>query len=145
MATNMTALLEILDPYTPFLALFLRVLFGATIVLHGYPKITGGWRQAEKWMTSMGVPASTVLPVTALEFFGGVFLIAGALVPLVALFFVIQFGSIIVMKRWKMGAKLVSMDPSKPSYEIDLLYLLLASALLVLGAGALSLDGAVGL
>ncbi len=48
---------------------------------------------------------------------------------------VIEFASIIGMKS-KMGARFVSVD-GKPNYEIDAFYLVLALALVVLGAGVL--------
>lgn len=92
----------------------------------------------------MGVPASAAVPVTILEFFGGLFLVIGLTVPLVAGFFAIQFAAIILMKKTKMSAVLVGTQ-GKASYEIDLTYLLLSIALLVLGAGAFSVDSLLGL
>ena len=63
--------------------------------------------------------------------------------PVVAFFFAIQFAAITVMKLSKMHATLTG-GQSKASYEVDLLYLLLAIALLFLGAGSLSLDSVLG-
>lgn len=83
--------------------------------------------------------------MTVLEFLGGIFLVVGLLTPLVGLFFVIQFGSIILMKKSKMHAKFISAEQGKATYEIDVLYLLLALAFLVLGAGPYSLDHLLGL
>jgi uncharacterized membrane protein YphA (DoxX/SURF4 family) len=47
------------------------------------------------------------------------------------------------MKKNKMKAAYVS--SGKPSYEIDILYLLFSIMLIVLGAGAFSIDGLIGL
>ena len=47
------------------------------------------------------------------------------------------------MKKRKMQADYIS--TGKPSYEVDALYLALALVLVFLGAGVLSLDGALGL
>ncbi len=91
----------------------------------------------------MGVPAMTAVLVTIVEFFGGVLLVLGLIVPVVGIFAALQFASIIVVKMTKMKAHYISMEPGKPSFEIDAFYLILAIALVVLGAGALSLDGLI--
>jgi putative oxidoreductase len=91
----------------------------------------------------MGVPAAAAVLVTILEFFGGIFLIVGLLVPLVAGLFAIQFVSIIAMKASKMKANFMG-SGGKPSYEIDFTYLILALAIFLLGAGAFSLDAILG-
>jgi putative oxidoreductase len=137
--------LEVLNQYGPELLLILRVAFGAGMVLHGYPKAKGGRVQAGQWMKSMGVPPMTADLATVLEVVGGVFLIIGLLTPLVGLFFVVQFGSIVWMKKSKMHASFISVEQGKPTYEIDAVYLLLALVFLVLGAGPFSLDGLLGL
>lgn len=141
----MSGLLEALNPYGPELLLILRLGVGAGLALHGYPKAKGGRVQAGQWLKSMGIPQLAADLVTVLEFLGGVFLILGLLTPLVGLFFVVQFGSIIWMKKSKMHASFVSTEQGKPTYEIDAIYLMLALVFLVLGAGPLSLDSLLGL
>ncbi len=141
---GLSGLLEVLGPYQPELLLILRIGVGATLLLHGLPKAQGGRVQAGQWMTSMGIPARAADLVTVLETAGAAFLIIGLITPLVGLFFVLQFGSIIWMKTSKMHAVLVSMDSKKPTFEIDLTFLLLALVFLFLGAGPLSLDGLLG-
>jgi putative oxidoreductase len=141
----LSGLLQFLNPYGPELLLILRLGVGAAMALHGYPKAKGGRVQAEQWMKGMGIPPLAADLVTVLEFLGGVFLILGLLTPLVGLFFVIQFGSIIWMKKSKMHAKFISTEQGKPTYEIDAVYLLLALVFLVLGGGPLSLDRLLGL
>jgi len=141
----LSGLLEVLNPYGAELLLILRLATGAGLALHGYPKAKGGRVQAGQWMKSMGIPPLTADLVTVLEFLGGVFLILGLLTPLVGLFFVVQFGSIIWVKKSKMHAKFISTEQGKPTYEIDVLYLLLALVFVVLGAGPYSLDHLLGL
>ncbi len=123
----------------------MRIATGAALALHGYPKAKGGRVQAGQWMKSMGIPPLAADIVTVLEFLGGIFLVIGFLTPLVGLFFVVQFGAIIIMKRTKMKAKFISMEQGKPTYEIDAVYMLLGLVFLVLGAGPYSLDGLLGL
>jgi putative oxidoreductase len=141
----LSGLLEVLNPYGPELLLILRVAFGAGMVLHGYPKAKGGRVQAGQWMKSMGIPPMTADLATVLEVVGGAFLIIGLLTPLVGLFFVLEFGSIVGMKKSKMHATFTSMEQGKPTYELDALNLLLALVFLVLGAGPFSLDSLLGL
>lgn len=127
------------------LLLLLRIGAGAGLVLHGYPKVQGGRIQSGQWMKSMGVPAATADFATVIEFVGGIFLLIGFLTQLVGLFLVLQFGLIVVVKIAKMKAKFVTMDRAKPSFEIDVLYLMLGLVFLFLGAGQFSLDHVVGI
>jgi len=134
---------------TPFIsdgkyfALVVRLFLGVSLVMHGYPKMKGGWRQAGQWMKSLGIPAGAAILATVVELVGGVFLVIGLLVPVVAVIVAIQFASVVGMKTSKMGARFISMEQGKPSYEIDAFYLVLALALVILGAGVLSVDSAL--
>jgi putative oxidoreductase len=139
----MSGLLDVLIPYTGYLALALRVWIGASFIIHSRPKLGKGMVQTAQFMKGMGIPVGAAYTATALELFGGIFLIVGLIVPIVALFFAIFMTSNIIMKRTKMHANYI--DAAKPSYEIDALYLGLSLVLLVLGSGVLSLDGLIGL
>ena len=138
----MTTLLEPFLPYVPYLALLVRVVVGGTLMIHGYPKLKSK-EQSVNWMKSMGLPGSSAILAAILEFFGGLFLVVGLIVPIVSFLFAIQFIAIVIMKKTKMKAAYVS--PGKPSYEIDIVYLLFSIVLIVLGAGALSIDGLISL
>ncbi len=139
----MSGFLELLLPFTPYLALFLRVWVGANFMAHGYSKLPSkGRQQAAQWMKSLGLPAGAAYAATILEFFGGLFLILGLIAPIVALFFAIQFISIILMKKTKTKATYIT---GQNTYELDVTYFLLAVALIVLGAGVFSIDQLVGL
>lgn len=139
----MTNLLEPLLPDVAYLALVLRIVVGASLMVHGYPKLSGEGKKASiGFMKSQGVPGGAAVLAGILEFFGGSFLVVGLIVPIVAFFFILQFGSIVVLKGRKMKMKYI--DPGKPNFEIDITYLLLALVLLVLGAGALSVDSLIG-
>jgi putative oxidoreductase len=142
---KLSGLLEVLYPYAPVLLLILRVATGAGLAIHGYPKAKGGRIQAGQWMKSMGIPPFTADLATVLEFAGGMLLVVGLLTPVVGLFLVLQFGSITLMKKLKMHAKFINTEQGKPTYEIDILYLLLALVFLFLGAGPYSLDHLLGL
>jgi uncharacterized membrane protein YphA (DoxX/SURF4 family) len=49
----------------------------------------------------------------------------------------------VIMKKTKMDAAYIA--PGKASYEIDIPYLIVSIMLIVLGAGALSVDSVIGL
>jgi putative oxidoreductase len=142
MASKMTALLDPLLPYTGYLALIIRVWVGANFVIHARPKVRG-MPQTVQGTSGLGVPAGATYAATALELGGGIALILGFLVPIVGLLFVVFMASTSMMKKRKMHADYIAQG--KPSYEIDVLYLALALVLVFLGAGVLSLDGALGI
>jgi putative oxidoreductase len=129
--------------YTPYLALFLRVVVGATLVMHGYPKLKNP-QSTLKWTGSMGVPAAATVLAIVLEFLGGIALILGILVPIVAFFVVLEMIGNLALKKSKMKAPYLS-GGSASAYEIDVTYILLAVTLIVLGAGAFSLGALLGL
>lgn len=138
----MTGSLEALLPYTAYLALFLRIWVGVNFVAHGYPKLGKSRQQTLQWTKSMGVPAVLTYAAIILEFFGGLSLIIGFIVPVVAFFIALEMIGASVLKKSKMKGQYIG---GTVSYELDVTYLLLAIALLFLGAGAFSVDLAIGL
>jgi len=131
--------------YSVFITVWLllyRLVLGGTFMLHGYPKLKDGAKQAGQWMKSMGIPPWTAILAAILEFFGGAMLIFGVLTQIVAIFLAIFMISNIIMKKTKMKSPYVSTE--KPSYEIDVLYLLLSVTLVLLGPGAISIDHLIG-
>jgi putative oxidoreductase len=138
----MAAMLELLTPYLLYLALFLRVVVGVTMVMHGYPKLKNP-KQTLQWAKGFGVPTVATYLAIILEFFGGIALVVGFLVPVVAFFLTLEMTGNVLLKRVKMKAKYLQL--TEHAYEIDVTYLLLSITLLVLGSGAFSLDGLLGL
>src|SRR5208337_468901 len=138
---TMAWLFGLLLPYTGYLALFLRVWVGVNFVAHGYPKLGKGRQQTLQWTKSLGVPTLATYLAIVLEFFGGLSLIIGFIVPIVGFFIALEMICAIFLKKTKMKAPYMGQN----SYEIDITYLMLAIALLVLGAGLLSVDSFLGL
>ena len=132
---------QMLLPYTPYLALLLRVWVGVNFVAHGYPKISKGRQQTLQWTKSLGVPAALTYAAIILEFFGGLALIIGFIVPIVAFFIVLEMIGASVLKKTKMKGQYIG---GTVAYELDVTYILLAISLIVLGAGAFSVDSAIG-
>lgn len=127
---------------TAWLLIF-RIVTGGTMMVHGYPKLKDGAKQAGEWMKSMGIPPWTATLAMALEFFGGILLITGFLTRLVSAFIALFMISNIIMKKTKMKASYISQN--KPSYEVDVLYLLIAVTITIIGPGTFSIDHLIGL
>lgn len=124
--------------FAPYLALLVRIVIGATFMMHGYPKLKNP-KQTLKWTESLGVPAAATIAAIALEFFGGIALVIGFLVPIVAFFIVLEMIGAIALKKTKMKAPYL-IGENASAYETDVLYILLAITLMVLGAGAFSVN-----
>ncbi|MDQ6723441.1 MAG: DoxX family protein [Thermoproteota archaeon] len=140
----MTNLSDVFLTYVPYIALVTRIWVGGNMMIHGYPKLRNMKKTAEEMKQALGIPAVATYISSILEFFGGIFLIIGLIVPIVALFFAIFMIAIVIMKKTKMKAAYIT-HPSQPSYEIDITYLILSIVLIVLGAGAFSVDSFIGL
>ena len=52
----MAGILEALLPYTPYLALILRVWLGTNFIIHARPKLGKGMIQTMQWTKGMGIP-----------------------------------------------------------------------------------------
>ena len=103
---------------------------------HGYPKLKDH-KATLKWTDSLGVPAGATIAVIVLEFFGGIALIIGFLVPIVCFFIVLEMIGNIALKKTKMKAPYL-VGQNAAAYEIDVTYILLAITLIVLGPGVFS-------
>lgn len=134
----MAGMLEVLLPFTPYLALILRIWFGASAMLHGYPKVKTRAAGASDAAQKMGAPRIVGPLAMILEFGGGIFLIVGLIVPIVCLLYMIFFAAITLSKKVKGKATYILGQGSK--YELDIFYFMTAVTLLFLGAGAFSLD-----
>jgi putative oxidoreductase len=129
--------------FVPYLALVTRIWVGANMMIHGYSKLRNLKQAAEETKQTLGIPIGATYTATILEFFGGFFLIIGLIVPIVGLFFAIFMIANVIMKKTRINAAYIA--PDKASYEIDITYLILSIILIVLGAGALSVDSVIGL
>ena len=132
--------------------LFPRFILGFGFVYHGFPKLfVSGEREAFVGMLrTIGVPQPALMAwaVGALEFVGGLALIAGA--------FVVIFGSLLTINmlvalftvHLPQGFNFMHMTGmtetgptfGMPGYEVNLLYIAGLVVLMLGGAGALSVD-----
>ena len=118
--------------------LILRVVLGLILLIHGWPKIKN-LKATSQSFSAMGFkPAIFWGTIVALvEFLGGLALIGGLLVQVVAFLVAIQFIVIILkVKRDKGFAG---------GYEFDLLIIATALILFTIGGGAFGLDNILGI
>jgi putative oxidoreductase len=105
-------------------------------MVHGFAKLKAG-RHAGDWLKNYGVPTGFGLFAGVVESLGGIALVLGFLTPVVAPLFAIWMVALI----WLSVAKLKKL---LGGYEFDILLLVAALAIAVIGAGAFSLDYLLG-
>jgi putative oxidoreductase len=128
----------------------LRLMLGFGFVYHGWEKISDGTEQFQGMLQMIGIPggAATAWLVALLEFFGGLALIAGALIPIVAPLLIVNMLVAMFTVHLPHGFSFMNMtgmgpegpEFGMPGYEINLLYIAGLLALILGGAGAYSVD-----
>ena len=131
----------------------LRLIVGYGFMAHGYAKIARGPGVFAAILDGIGVPAPHLMSwvTIAVELAGGLAVLIGAFVvwasaPMAAVLVVAAltvhlpngFSSIKLVAVTAAGAQF-----GQPGYEADLLYLACLAALVLGGAGPLSVDGAL--
>ena len=117
--------------------LLVRLVMGLAFLLHGWPKI----QNPRGWMDAMGgssVPSFLQALAALAEFGGGIALILGLLTPIAAFGLVCQMLGAFLLVHLPQGHPFVSQGG--PSYELPLVYLVVAIVLIARGPGKWSLD-----
>ena len=127
--------------------LLLRLAVGLTFAAHGAQKVFGWWGGPgfAKWkgaMAGMGFrPVTLFAAVSAgVELVGGLALAAGFLTPLAGAALIAQSVVIIGQVHWQNG-----FFNTKGGYEFPLTLGIAVAAITLIGAGAWSVDAAIGL
>ena len=81
----------------------LRLVLGAVMIAHGYPKIFGGFSHFAQLVSSLGMPAWLAYFAAVAEFLGGIAVIVGLLTRLAALGIVIDLSLAIAKVHFKNG------------------------------------------
>jgi putative oxidoreductase len=128
----------------------LRLVIGYGFMAHGWAKWTRGPAEFARLLQHVHVPLPQVTAwvVTLLELFGGLAILAGAFVALVSLPLVISMLVAMLTVQLRYGFSsvntigLTDAGPvfGPPGYEINLLYIAGLLALVLGGAGPLSVD-----
>ena len=121
----------------------LRLMLGAGLVFHGWPKLftVSGHEGFTGTLDRLGVPYPDIAAwgLGGFEVIGGFLLIVGALVGLVSLIGIFEMLGAIFLVHLPHGFSAMN-----GGYEVPLLYLAGFLALLITGAGALSVSRAIG-
>jgi len=133
------------------LSLFiLRVVLGIIFFAHGAQKVLGwygghGLKGTVGFMASMGLPVPIAYMVCFFEFLGGIGLIVGFLTRLAALAIAVVMVGAIATVHWKNGFFMNwELKPGKGhGIEANLAFLAMALAILLDGAGLLSIDALI--
>ena len=122
--------------------LLVRLVMGVAFILHGWPKIQNpmGWMNA---MGGQGVPSFLQALAALAEFGGGIALVLGLLTPIAAFGIVCQMLGALLLVHFPKGDPFVAPAPGASSYELALVYLVMAVLLIALGPGRWSLDSSL--
>jgi len=132
--------MDLLGIHVSIAALLLRLVIGVTFIIHGYPKFSAQQRkQGGEWMKSMGLSSGFILFGAIIEFFGGIALVLGLFVRIIAPLFALWMLSTTWLSKAKMGKKFAG------GYEIDVVLLVASLALAAIGAGVFSIDYLLGI
>ncbi len=125
--------LEQLAAYSGYAVLPLRIVFGMLFVMHGYNKLfaKNGPKNTAGFFKSVGIPFSSfaALLVGSLEFFGGIFLVAGFAARVVAVLLALQMIVALYVVKFKFKKPFVG------GWEMDATLIASLIALAILGAG----------
>ncbi len=131
-----------------WVSLPLRLIIGFGFMAHGWAKWSKGPGEFARLLDQIGVPLpeATAWMVMLLEFFGGLAIVVGAFVavvsiPLIASMLVAMFT--VHLKYGFSAIKTIGLTEAgpqfgPPGYEVNLLYIAGLLALILVGAGALS-------
>jgi putative oxidoreductase len=122
----------------------LRLGIGATFIMNGYPKLfPSGPGEFAGLLQNLGFPGPVFFAyvVSILEFFGGIAMILGLFVRYVGALMVIEM--VVTSARVKMPRGVSFVFSKGTGWELDFLLLVIALALVLLGAGAISVDAAL--
>lgn len=132
-------------------ALPVRLMVGYGMAAHGYAKVARGPAHFVEILRSIGVPAPELLgrATVGVELAGGAAIVLGAFVPWVSVPLAIVLLTAMLSVHLPYGFSSVKLQAvtamgatfGPPGYEIDLLYLACLAALVLGGAGPLSVDG----
>ncbi len=112
--------------------LLLRIGVGIVFIYAGWGKLTG-IEGVQGFFGSLGIPMAGLMAwvVAIVEFVGGIMVLAGAFIRIPAILLAIIM--IVAIITTKIG------EPF-PAYRVDLLLLLMSSALALMGPGSYSVD-----
>ena len=126
--------MRFLERVQPLALLVLRLVLGAIMIAHGYPKVFGGLHHHVEFVSGLGIPGWMAYLSTAAEFGGGIFLIVGFLTRFTALCVLIDMLVAIIFVHLKNGFL------GQGNYQFPLSLAAIAFSLIFFGAGPIAVD-----
>jgi putative oxidoreductase len=129
-------------------ALAIRVVVGPVMAYHGYQKLNrgvGGFADSVAQLEVLGMALPRVMGyvVVAIELIGGLCILAGLLTRIWSALLAMQMLLIPFVVKSQVGLVAPSGSPGT-GFELDLVIAACAIALVLMGPGALALDGLLG-
>ena len=119
------------------IALFaLRAVVGAAFIFHGFPK----FQHAFSWLDGAGIPPFLQALAAFTEFGGGIAFVLGILTPLASLGILLTMTVAMGLVHFPAGHPFVASEPHAASYELALVYWIVAFVILLTGPAKYSLD-----
>ena len=113
----------------PLALLVMRLVLGAIMIAHGYPKVFGGFHHHMEFVGTLGLPRWLAYLSTGTEFIGGIGIVLGLFTRYCSLAFLIEMSVVI----WKVHFKNGMTGPG--GFEFPLALAAIAFALLCFGGG----------
>ena len=107
----------------------LRLVLGAIMIAHGYPKVFGGFQGHQHFVSTLGLPVWLAYFSAATEFFGGIAIVLG----LYTRFFAAAFAIEMVIAIWKVHFR--NGLTHQGGYEFPLALIAIAFALICYDGG----------
>lgn len=120
----------------PLAQFVLRVVLGVLLMVHGYPKLFKNFSGFAGWLDSLGLKPGKFWALVAgvVEFFGGMAMVLGVWVAVAGVLVVIQM--LVAMWKVKWGKSGLT---GENGWELDLLYLVAALVVAMMGPGLYAL------
>ena len=123
-----------LDRLQPLALLVLRLVLGAVMLGHSYPKVWGGEHQYVGYISGLGLPGWSAYFSIAAEFGGGLLLVLGLYTRVAALAVLVDMIVAIWKQHWPHGFL------GQGGYQLPLALAAIAFALIFFGGGPIALD-----
>ena len=126
--------MRFLERLQPLGLLALRLVLGAIMIAHGFPKAFGGVHHHVEIVRGLGIPGWLAYLSIAAELGGGIFLVVGFLTRFVALSVLIDMLVAIFGVHFKNGFL------GQGNYQFPLALAAMAFSLIFFGAGPIAID-----